>query len=150
MLLPDYLDTMLTNDECLKCVDLMRRNNQATVKEYPESAFLLDHEGSIYRHIPEQVLQENISENYKRYIEKHASPSEQACNLISMQLFGEAIPNLGLAKLIPVLKLLTRIEYRAEYVQILLSSANCHKCEAEEDLRHVFFMQHQPRLPGQR
>jgi len=55
--LPDYLDTILTNDECFKCVELMCADNQVTIKDYTGTdSFLLEHNGTINGHIPEDVF----------------------------------------------------------------------------------------------
>jgi len=103
--LPDYLDSMYTNDEKNKFTEVQDSNNRLSVKYYPvQSAFLIEHENTVYGHIPEDVFRQNIISAYKKYLEKHANLSSDLFHQVDWDLFGESIGKLNLAKLIPILK----------------------------------------------
>ena len=74
--LPDYLDSTYTNDENTRFRKVHVSNNRLSVKEYPsQSSFLIEHDNTLYGHIPEEVFRQDNISAYKKYLEKHANLS---------------------------------------------------------------------------
>ena len=105
--LPAYLDTLLTKEEKDKWNTLICTSSSVTIKYYPpEASFLIEHDRKIIGPIPEHILQEGASDDYKRFLVKHTKLPQELLNRLSWDLLGEATSKLNLAKLLPMLKLI--------------------------------------------
>jgi len=137
--LPEYLDTLLTKEENEKWNTLIRTTSRVTTKDYPpEAAFLIEHDKKIMGHIPEQVLQENAHDNYKRFLVKYTKIPQELLNSIAWNLFTEAISKLNLAKLLPVLKFIYNELSTGDKMEKYYKKDSGVQCVAQEKISNIF------------
>ena len=136
----EYLVILLTKEEKETWKTLIGMTSRVTIKDYPpEAAFLIEHNRKIMGHIPEYVLQEYASDNYKRFLVKHINLPEELLSSIAWNLFAEAISKINLAKLLPVLKFINNKWSTGDKMdKYFKKDPRCPMCGTREDPKHVF------------
>jgi len=139
LFLPEYLERTLTPNE-KRAVRENSSSRSPTTMDYPrEAAFLIEHDHQIHGHIPETVFQASHKENYRLFLEKNMGITRAKDVTVAWDLLSDAINQLNLAKLVPVLKFINNEWATATKMhKYFNSNPKCPMCESEEDMEHVF------------